>query len=168
MKEKMSATRYLTLQQFARAYEVDVEWVKWAIRQGRLNATTTASGRIARVEAPEYLEIPDNPADDWYILHENEIAEIVGITPRMLRMLADEGKIRPRRIPKKEGALIRNGKRRYSVSDLRTIIAARIDPATPGHERREKLIRWAIERITGQPCADLHSKVFEATLPAPS
>jgi hypothetical protein len=149
MASSLTSPRFYTPQQFARVYQIQPLQIAFLLRKGILRGVKI--GNHVRIEDPGlYLSIPEEIDDAWPVLRESEIAAVLGITPRMVRKLAEDGVIRPRRLPGKMNARERHGKRIYSMSDLRTLIAYRSDPEAKGAAKSAAIVKWAIEKVLGR------------------
>lgn len=163
---EVKTPRYYTINQFARVFQMQPDTIERFLHLGVLRGVRISNGNkgseqrvTIRIEDPgKYLAIPDRTEDIWPLMREHEVATILGVSPRMVRKLTESGKIRPRRV--KKMANVERGKRAYSISDIRTLIAYRTDPEAKGAARSALVTKWAIEQIIGRPLeVDLYETV---------
>lgn len=136
--------KWISPPQYALRYGLHRRTVlKW-IRQGRVRSVRR--GKDYLVLDPGILEVANPLAriitekDVAPIFRGTEVAEMLGITPRALRLYSQGGRI---------GYTTKGGKRRYSIRDVREIIALRTMNATRASRSqvRKSIVEWGKERL---------------------
>jgi predicted site-specific integrase-resolvase len=146
-------SRFISIKEFAFLMGVHPKTVYHWVRDGKVKAIKREKNLF--VEEPEDLSaISSAPneikeEDRIPLVRGKEVAELLGISDRRLRQLAECGKIGCRKI---------FGARRYSVQDIRDFIAYkavrdrlpngdRTVPKSTAKEKRENVMRWVMNRL---------------------
>jgi hypothetical protein len=144
----------MRIREFALTYGVCQWTVREWVKRGKIRSRRVA-GMPLMVLDPELLEnvqpapLELNDQDKIPLLRGNEVARMLGISTRRVRQLAETGKLNCR-------VLFRS--RRYSVSDIRKIIAYRAarenlpngtteTPSLKARQVREAVVKWAMQRL---------------------
>jgi hypothetical protein len=137
MEERLS----FSITEFSERYSVSTQTILRLIEQKHVQ-TFTQNGAV-RIWDPFYDRATGtNSAEDLYILRGCEVADILGVTTRNLRYLATGGQI---------SHVVIGGQRRYSLADVRRLIAHRMEKKKTGKRGpriRTALVKWALQRLT--------------------
>lgn len=136
--------RWLKPLQFAVLFGLSLRTVYDMVRRGQL--TTIRLGRQLRIADPGwvYQNLQPNPAEKVPILLSGEVAALLGIKPQSVRKLARRHWIGHRTI---------RGRRLYSPSDVRRLLAARAlghHRLRPGQSVHEGMICWTRTMLAQQ------------------
>ena len=139
--------RWISVTEYALKYGLDRSTVTIWARKGKIRAVR--KGRNWCLLDPMVLELA-NPntrvvttEDLRPLLRGNEVAEFIGVSDRMLRKYAQAGKV---------GFRLDGKRRRYSIQDVRDILAVRMynKNRVPRKDKRMSIMQWARLRL-GQP-----------------
>ena len=134
--------RFYSLPDFCLIFGFDRRTVKKYIKQGDLKGFRLPGGQW-RIREPEWQTAPNTkqrrPADEIFLLKSAEVADLVEVTPRAIRLMAQEGRIDFEWI---------GGTRRFSLQSVRQAIALRIG-GKRGRRRnqRKAIVAWARQKL---------------------
>ena len=135
--------RFYTLPDFCLIFGLGRRTVKKHIKEGNLKGFRLPNGRW-RIREPDLQAIPTSntkprrPADEIFLLKSAEVADLVGVTPRAIRLMAQEGRIDFEWIA---------GSRRYSLQSVRQVIASRIGGKRGRRNQRKAVVDWAKQKL---------------------
>jgi hypothetical protein len=132
--------------EFCAKYGV-TQWTarRWA-REGKVTARHMPPGSRTRVIIldPGWTQIDTPPSADpaeWLcVLRQCDVAMLLNVTPRWLRYLENRGKAHYRLV---------GGRKRYSLSEVRRLIAERTLGHSPRNRQEARLgmLRWAFGKL---------------------
>jgi excisionase family DNA binding protein len=131
--------RWLSPLQFAVTFGLSRRTVYEMVRRGQL--TTIRLGRQLRIAEPTTVYGPPAPPEDLRMLLSCEVAGLLGVQPQSVRKLARRHRIGYRMI---------SGRRLYSLSDVRRVLAARAlgrRRLRPGQSVHEGMVNWARNKL---------------------
>jgi hypothetical protein len=142
------AERWVSTKEFGAKYGLHPGTLYMWIRQKRVRFVKR--DRRIFIHDPGYLDnITTAPneikeIDRIPMLRGTELAKLLGITPRAVRYLAEHNQLGFRKI---------GHRRRYSVEDVRKIIAFRQNGhrSTNAKQRREVILQWVKQRLAQNP-----------------
>jgi hypothetical protein len=134
METPQNSQQLLTLREFCTIYRTDKRTVKRRVRAGQLEGVwkpTQVGNKMPRlfivdpgwqraILAHNIKQGKDFAVDDVYILRGYHVAQILGVTPRAVRYMAQDG-----RLGWAKAGMRGNHHRRYSIADVRRLIAMR-------------------------------------------
>ena len=142
----------LTIKEFSLKYGLNSHTVRDKIRKGKLVAVKKpGAGRTAVIliidpgwdDVQVFEKTVNRLVDDHYILQGKVVAALLGVSPRMVRYMAQRGKMSFRKATNKS-------KRRYSIAEVRRMMALRENPTErkPTKEHMDNaVLRWAMKRL---------------------
>jgi hypothetical protein len=139
-----------TIPDLAKKYSVTPQTIHRLIAQNSVVAVEV-NGELRVWDPWEDPKSGTNTAEDLYILRGVEVAEILGITGRALRYLVAGGGMPGHESPGGQiGCVFVGRQRRYSVADVRRLIARRMEKKQIGRKGprvRTAIVQWALERL---------------------
>lgn len=140
-----------SIAELAEKYSVTTQTIHRLINQNTI-ITTEVDGALRVWDPWEDPKTGTNSVEDIYLLRGVEVAEILGITTRALRYLVTGGgtpghESRGGQI----GCVFVGRQRRYSLADVRRLIARRMEKKVHGHRGprvRTAIVAWALERLS--------------------
>src|SRR5215469_12611804 len=114
-------SRVLTLAEFSAFYQMDRRTVRKMLAAGQLAGVKTLAGwRIPDVgfELLQRARQQQLPLPDIAYITGIEAAQLVGVTPRWIRLLAERGEL---------PCQIKNGRRLYALRDIDAVARRRTD-----------------------------------------
>jgi len=144
------AEHHYPIPELAKKYSVTPQTIHRLIAENSVR-TIEVNGELHVWDPWEDPKSGTNTAEDLYILRGVEVAEILGITGRALRYLAAGGGM-----PGHEsrggqiGYVFVGRQRRYSLADVRRLIARRMEKKRTGLKGprvRTAIVQWALERL---------------------
>jgi hypothetical protein len=118
---------------------------RW-VREGKVTAIRVPAGPRARIFIfdPGWTQIDTpssaDPAEWLCVLRQCDVAMLLNVTPRWLRHLENSGKAHYRLV---------GGRKRYSLSEVRRLIAQRALGHSPRNRQEKNLgmLRWAFQKL---------------------
>lgn len=127
---------WCSVRAFCDDYGFSRNGVRRMVASGVLRARQTADGLEVERPMPEDVVTPFTAADQSPRLTPGMVAEILGVSPRYVALLADQGTLKCHYV---------GARRRYSVEQVFQYIAAR--HCTPLLRARDAMVAWATARI---------------------
>lgn len=147
----MSERNHYSVSELAKKYSVTPQTIERLIAQNSIK-TIIINGILRLWDPWEDPKTGTNTTEDIFILRGSEVAEILGITTRALRYLVAGGGM-----PGHEsrggqiGCVFVGRQRRYSLADVRRLIAKRMQKKVSGKRGprvRTAIVEWALERLS--------------------
>lgn len=168
-----STQQLLTIKEVAALYGLDITTIRRRIHSGELQAVKKPGAKSKnsqwfvidpgwqQVSLSDHHKVGEFSVDDTHILLGSEVALLLGVIPRTVRKMAEDGRL----------GFVRTGKygrshRRYSITDVRkalvTIQKGSFQTKRPKRtETRAAVLKWAKERLA----ADLPQTETPSTQP---
>ena|GEM_PF-6786470 len=132
-----------TVKQFAELWGLTERTVRQMVRQNHLVCFHVA-GELY-IQEPNWHQdgkTGTGTIEDLYILRGNEVADILGVTPRYIRYLVERGKL---------SCVYIKRHRRYNLTDVRRLIALKMQGTLERKKRsytRDGVVLWARKRLS--------------------
>jgi excisionase family DNA binding protein len=136
--------KFITITEFCSRYRISHRTVWNWVRKGRLKAVRDSGGRVLRLIDPQWPVLDEShdpdPVMRLAFLKPGQVAVLLEVLPATVRKMASQGRLK---------AVWLGGQRRFSLSEVRRAVAARMLGHQPKNakETGEGIIRWARWRL---------------------